>query len=133
MSKFLLDTNIVSILVRQPAGELARRIGRMAPQTVATSIVVAAEMKFGAIRKASKRLMHDVEAVLGSIEIVPLDAPTDLAYARIRTELERAGTPISNNDLWIAAHALALNCTLVTANEREFRRVPGLAVENWTA
>jgi tRNA(fMet)-specific endonuclease VapC len=103
----------------------------MAPQTVVTSIVVVAELKFGAVRKASKRLMHDIEAVLGSIEVLPFDTPADQTYARLRTELERAGTPISGNDMFIAAHALALDCVLVTDNEREFSRVAGLRIENW--
>ena len=72
-----------------------------------------------------------MNALLATLSIEAWEHPADLAYAKIRCALEQAGTPISANDLLIAAHALALDSTLVTANEREFRRVPGLKVENW--
>jgi tRNA(fMet)-specific endonuclease VapC len=72
-----------------------------------------------------------LEAILADIPVLPFDAPTDRAYARTRQALERSGASVSANDLLIAAHALALDCILVTDNEREFSRVPGLRVENW--
>ncbi len=128
---YLLDTNILSDLVRNPAGLIAQRIGSVGEETVCTSLVVTAELRFGALKKGSKRLSAQVDAVLSALDILPLEEPVDERYAGLRLALERAGTPIGGNDMLIAAHALALDLTLVTANEREFSRVPGLAVENW--
>ena len=129
--RYLLDTNILSDLVRNPAGRIAQRIASVGEETVCTSLVVSAEIRFGAFNKGSKRLSSQLEAVLSALDILPLEEPIDERYARLRLALERAGTPIGGNDMLIAAHALALGLTLVTANEREFSRVPGLAVENW--
>lgn len=129
--RFLLDTNVLSHLVRQPQGLVARRIAEVGEAAVCTSIVVAAELRFGAARRQHARLTVQVEAVLAAIEVLPLDAPVDRHYAQLRAALEGAGTPIGPNDLLIAAHALAEGCTLVTDNEGEFRRVPGLPVVNW--
>ena len=131
MIEYLLDTNIVSNFVRQPLGPARLRADRVGFERLATSVIVAGVVRFGYTRRMSARLTRDLEAVLGSLPILPLEAPADWHYASLRAELERRGTPIGGNDMWIAAHALALNCTLVTGNEREFRRVPGLRVENW--
>lgn len=128
---YLLDTNIVSDLVRRPAGRTRDCIAAYGEERVCTSIVVAAELRFGAAKKGSERLTAQLETVLAALEILPFDQPADRRYGEIRHALERAGTPIGGNDLLIAAHALALDLTLVTANETEFRRVPGLVVENW--
>jgi len=128
---YLLDTSIVSELVRLPGGVVAERIRAVGEAAVATSIVVAAELRYGAARRGSDRLTRQVDAVLGAMTILPLEEPADTTYAKVRSELEAAGTPIGGNDLLIAAHALTLNRTVVTANEREFGRVPGLRVENW--
>jgi tRNA(fMet)-specific endonuclease VapC len=130
---YLLDTSILSDLIRRPAGRIRDRIADLGEERICTSIVVACELRFGAAKKASPRLSAQLEAVLGAIEILPLDEPADRRYAEIRLALEQAGTPIGAHDLLIAAHALALDRTLVTANEAEFRRVPGLRVENWLA
>ena len=97
-----------------------------------TSIIVIAEIRFGLRKNPSVKLVAQVELVLDSIVALPWQTPADEHYAEIRTHLEREGKSISGNDLLIAAHALALEATVVTANEREFRRVPGLRVENWT-
>ena len=131
MIEYLLDTNVLAALTRQPKGKIAERIRHLPLSALGVSLVTAAEARFGYVKKASRRLERDVEQVLGALTILPLEPPVDEMYAQIRARLERAGTPIGTNDLWIAAHALALGCTLVTANEREFRRVPGLRVENW--
>jgi tRNA(fMet)-specific endonuclease VapC len=133
MIEFLLDANIVSSLIRQPLGPLRQRAERVGFNRLATSIIVAAEVRFGYVRRDSARLRRDAEAVLALLPILPFEAPADQRYAELRAELERRGTPIGGNDMLIAAHALALDCILVTANEREFRRVPGLKVENWAA
>jgi len=128
---YLLDTNIVSDLLRNPKGRIRARISEVGEAEVFTSIIVVAEARYGIAKKGSARLQAQLEAVLGSLETLPFDAPADYAYAKLRVEIESAGTPIGANDMMIAAHAIALGYTLVTANEREFVRVPGLAVENW--
>ncbi len=128
---FLLDTNIVSDLVRRPQGAAAARITAAGEESVCTSIVVAAELRFGAAKSGSKTLADRVDFILSALEILPLEAPVDRHYGEIRYYLERQGTPIGPNDLLIAAHALAANLTVVTANTTEFSRVPGLKAENW--
>lgn len=131
--RYLLDTNIVSDLVRRPGGAVAQRIARVGEHGVCTSIVVAAELRYGAARSGSPRLSDRVEQVLSALEVLPLEAPADRHYAVIRDHLARQGTPIGPNDLLIAAQALALDLVVVTANEGEFTRVPGLRAENWLA
>ena len=128
---WLLDTNILSDLVRNPAGRVAEQIRRHGETNVRTSIVVAAELRFGAAKKSSQRLTTQLEAILAVIEVVPLAPPADQVYGRLRAALEAAGTPIGGNDMLIAAHAMAIDCILVTDNEREFSRVEGLTTENW--
>ena len=129
--RYLLDTNILSDLVRNPQGEVAQHIRKVGEGKVCTSIIVAAELRYGAEKKGSPRLSSQLQAVLAAIEILPLEPPADGIYGSVRTRLERAGRPIGSNDLLIAAHALALGYTLVTDNEREFARVAGLPQENW--
>jgi len=129
--RYLLDTNIVSDLVRNPRGLIAQRIEVVGEGSVCTSLVVSAELCFGARKKGSRRLSSQLEAVLSALDILQLEEPVDACYAGLRLALERAGTPIGGNDMLIAAHALTFGLTLITANEREFSRVPGLSVENW--
>lgn len=128
---YLLDANILSELIRVPRGRVAEKVGEVGEAAIRTSIIVAAELRFGVHKRGSARLAENVEAVLGSLDIVPLASPVDYIYGEIRAHLERVGTPIGANDLLIAAHALALGDTLVTGNEREFARVPGINLENW--
>lgn len=129
--RYLLDTNIVSDIVRNPQGAVAARIAEMGEQQVCTSIVVASELRFGAEKSGSTRLKRQLEAVLGALDVLPLETPVDRHYAEIRSTLEKSGQPIGPNDLLIASHARALGLTIITANVAEFARVPGLAVENW--
>ena len=131
MTRFLLDTNILSDLVRNPQGPVADRIADVGEAVVCTSIIVAAELRFGAAKKGSQRLTSQLESILSAIDIQPFEVPADAAYARIRAELEAAGAPIGGNDMLIAAQALAADYIVVTDNEREFRRISGLRVENW--
>ena len=131
MLRYLLDTNAVSQLVRQPDGQVARRVAALEPGSFAISVVVAAELRYGAERRGSSRLTRQLEAVFSAIDVLPLEEPVDRHYGAIRSELERVGQPIGSNDLLIAAHAKALGVTLVTNNLGEFRRVPGLVVEDW--
>ena len=123
--RYLLDTNIVSNLVRNPQGRVADRLKAVGEQNICTSIIVAAELRYGTTKKASTRLTAQIEAVLGVIDTLPFDSPADEIYGSIRTQLELAGTPIGGNDLLIAAQALALDHTLVTDNDTEFSRVDG--------
>ena len=129
--RYLLDTNVVSQLVRHPGGKVARRIAALEPGSVAVSVIVAAELRYGAYRRGSTRLMEQLEVLLSVIDVLPLEVPADQHYGEIRSNLERSGKPIGRNDLLIAAHARALGVTLVTNNVGEFRRVPDLAVEDW--
>jgi tRNA(fMet)-specific endonuclease VapC len=129
--RYLLDTNILSAMLRSPDGDLIERIRGLDNAVVFTSIIVAAELRFGAVRKASTNLTSRILGLLESMLVEPLKAPAEETYATIRAHLERAGTPIGNNDIWIAAHALATDSILVTDNVREFSRVPGLKIENW--
>jgi tRNA(fMet)-specific endonuclease VapC len=129
--RYLLDTNIVSNLVRDPHGRVADRIKAIGEPNICTSIIVAAELRCGTTKQASPRLSAQVEAVLGAIDTLPLDSPADEIYGAIRTQLELAGTPIGGNDLLIAAQAIAFDHTLVTDNDKEFERIDGLRVANW--
>jgi tRNA(fMet)-specific endonuclease VapC len=128
----MLDTNIVSEIIRNPAGRAAQRV-RDAAEQVCISVIVAAELRYGCVRQGSRQLTHRVEAFLAEVPVLAFDVPADGAYGEIRAELEAAGRPIGGNDLLIAAHASALAATVVTANVGEFRRVRGLKVENWLA
>lgn len=129
--RYLLDTNIVSATIKQPQGSVARRILAMDETDYCTSIIVACESRYGALKKGSPSLSAKVEGLLENIDILPLDTGADHYYAALRVALERIGQPIGHNDLFIAAHAISLGLTLVTDNVREFSRVPGLALENW--
>ncbi|HEB55079.1 MAG TPA: type II toxin-antitoxin system VapC family toxin [Gammaproteobacteria bacterium] len=128
---YLLDTNILSDLVRNPQGEVAAQITKAGEDSICTSIVVAAELRYGATKSNSAKLAERIDMILSALEILPLETPADQQYAEIRHHLTRQGTPIGPNDLLIAAHALSNNLTVVTANVGEFSRVPGLKVENW--
>jgi tRNA(fMet)-specific endonuclease VapC len=129
--RYLLDTNIISDLVRNPQGRVAQRIRKIGEDKVCTSIIVAAELRYGAAKKGSRQLSAQLEAVLGALEILPFEVPADQEYGLIRTQLEKAGRPIGGNDLLIASQALALGYTVVTNNENEFSRVENLRHENW--
>ncbi len=129
--RYLLDTNIVSDLVRNPQGLAAQRVAIVGDLNVCTSIVVAAELRYGAIKKDAPRLTEQLEAVLGVMEVLPLTLPMDREYGRLRARLERDGQPIGGNDLLIAAQSVVLGLTLVTDNQREFSRIAELPCENW--
>lgn len=128
---YLLDTNTLSDLMRRPGGVVAQRIADVGAGNVATSVIVIAEIRFGIAKKAASRLAAQLDTVLTRLSVLDFSAPADEAYARVRASLEQRGMPIGAMDMLIAAHALALGDTLVTANEREFSRIEGLKVENW--
>jgi len=129
--RYLLDTNIIADLVRNPQGRVAARIRTVGEAEICTSIIVAAELRYGAAKKGSPRLTAQIQAILGALEVLPFEAPADAAHGKLRARLERASQPIGANDLLIAAHALTLGHTVVTANDREFARVDDLRRENW--
>ena len=133
MTRYMLDTNIISDLIRNPQGKAAKRVAKVGEDNICTSIIVAAELRYGCAKSGSARLLKAVEDLLGEIEVLPLAIPADTEYGGIRAELEAAGKPIGGNDLLIAAHAYATDATIVTANTDEFRRIRGLKVENWLA
>ena len=124
----MLDTNIISDLLRNPAGPAAQR-ARQEAANVCVSIIVAAELRYGCAKKESPQLARRIEQFLSAVAVLPFDAPADQAYGTIRAGLEAAGQPVGSNDLLIAAQALG--AVVVTANTGEFSRIPGLTVENW--
>ena len=129
--RYLLDTNMVSDLVRHPQGQVTQAIREVGESQVCTSIIVAAELRYGAAKRGSPPLTAQLDAILGVLEILPFAAPADAVYGRLRAGLERDGRPIGGNDLLIAAQAITLGYTIVTDNEREFTPIKGLACENW--
>jgi tRNA(fMet)-specific endonuclease VapC len=129
--RYLLDTNVVSDLVRHPQGRIAEHIREIGEAQICTSIIGAAELRYGVMKRKSPRLAMQLEAILGALDVLPFEAPADTAYALIRTRLEQIGRPIGANDLLIAAQAVALGYTVVTDNEAEFARIDGLVRENW--
>ena len=127
----MLDANIISALMHAPVGRVAQHIARAGEGNVFTSVVVAAELQYGGLKRPSVRLDAALATVFEELEVKPLEATAIAHYARLRTDLERTGSPIGANDMLIAAHALALDATLVTDNEREFGRIEALRLENW--
>jgi len=130
-ARYLLDTNMVSDLIRNPGGRVAARIGRLGETQVCINLIVAGEIRFGVAKRNSPRLTVQAEKILSVLPMAPFESPLDCHYADIRNALETAGTPIGPNGLWIAAHARALRAILVTDTAGEFARVPALRVENW--
>lgn len=134
--RYLLDTNIISHMMVNADGIVARRAERRmtspdAPE-LCTSIIVQCELAFGLKKRPSVRLQAALNAQLEGLIVLPLDQKVVTHYANLRSQLEALGTPIGPNDTLIAAHALALDATLVST-DAEFLRVPGLKVENWLA
>lgn len=129
--RYMLDTNIVSDLIRNPGGSARQRIAEEGVMAMSVSAVVAAELRFGYRKRGSDRLADLVENLLGRITILPYEDSATWHYARVRDSLERIGKPVGPNDLLIAAHALSLDLTLVTDNVSEFSRIDELKLENW--
>ena len=133
MTRYMPDKNFISELIRNPQGRAAKRIAKVGEDNICTSIIVAAELRYGCAKSGSKRLLKAVQDLLSEIDVLPFDVPADADYGGIRSELEAAGKPIGSNDLLIAAHAYATGATVVTANTDELKRIRGLNVENWLA
>ena len=129
----LLDTNICIYVARQRPPSIGAHFAQSAPGSLGISLITWGELCFGARKsRDSASALAALNRFVSRVPVLPLGPEVGEQYGDIRAHLERAGTPIGNNDLWIAAHARALNVKLVTNNSREFERVPGLSVEIWT-
>ncbi len=128
---YLLDTNIVSDLVRNPFGMTRQHVDHVGSGNVFTSVIVAAELHFGIAKKASQKLRRRVLDAFEFVPVWPMPIVVAEHYGSLRADLELRGLPIGANDMWIAAHALAEDAVLVSNNIREFSRINGLKVENW--
>lgn len=133
---YLLDTNIVSHMMRETRGLASQRFSALVAADnsikVATSVVVQCELEVGLTRRPNQRLQSAYERIVTMLDVLPLTVEISEHYARLRTQLESKGMPIGPNDALIAAQALSANATLVSA-DAEFLRVPGLKLENWLA
>lgn len=129
--KYLLDTNICIYLINERPKRVRERFRRLAANEVGVSSVSVAELAFGVSKSGSIRNRAALQAFLVPLEVASFDLAAALIYGDVRADLERRGQPIGPLDLQIAAHALSLNAILVTNNEREFRKIAGLTMENW--
>jgi len=130
--QFMVDTNICIYIAKNRPPEVRTRFERMKPGQIVMSTITLGELQFGASKSNQRaKALAEIEKLLQDVPVEDLGMGAAEAYGEIRATLQRQGSLISSNDLWIASHALALGVTLATNNEREFRRVPGLNVENW--
>lgn len=131
---FLLDTNVCIDFLNGRFKEVTRRIREASPDNLCLSSVVIAELRYGADKNRKKESNHrKLDILTEEIGCADFDQEAANTFGRVRTDLERKGTPIGPYDMMIAAHALSLDLVLVTDNVREFNRVEGLRVENWRA
>lgn len=129
----LLDTNICVAVIRLRSNRVLARLQKMTPGSLGVSVITVSELEFGAAKSQNpQRNRLALEQFLLPLEILEYDSAAAIHYGNVRAQLENAGTPIGPLDTLIAAHARSLNAALVTNNLSEFRRVPGLLVEDWT-
>ena len=132
-TQFLLDTNICIYIAKQKPVKVLERFKQMTVGEVGLSVITYGELVYGVNKSQHvNKNQRVLDQLIELIPIVELSPDTGKAYGEIRACLQKAGKPIGNNDLWIAAHALSLDLTLVTNNEKEFSRIRGLNIENWT-
>jgi tRNA(fMet)-specific endonuclease VapC len=132
--RYLLDTNICIYIRQKRPEEVLRRFRKLRSGEAGLSVITYGELLYGARKSLQRTLaLERLRELVHFLPALPLPATAAEAYGTIRSELEAKGELIGNNDLWIAAHALAAGLTLVTNNEKEFRRVGGLKVQNWVA
>lgn len=130
--RFMLDTNVCIDVIRTRPRKVLQKLRRMRPDDVCVSAITLSELEYGVSKSMSPdRNRLALAEFMTPVQVAPYDDMAAAEYGGVRAELERAGTPIGALDMLIAAHALALELTLVTNNEREFRRVPGLRLANW--
>jgi tRNA(fMet)-specific endonuclease VapC len=130
--RYMLDTNICIYIAKHQPPQIKERFERLQPGQLIMSVITYGELHYGANKSAQRsRALSQLEELIREIPVEDLAPSAASTYGEIRAGLEKHGRLIGNNDLWIGAHALSLNVTLATNNEREFRRIPGLSVENW--
>lgn len=130
--RYLLDTNICVYIAKQNPPAVRERFARYSAGELAMSVITFGELRFGAEKSSAReKAITTLDQLQSAIQVVPLPESAGEHYGRIRANLQKTGQPIGNNDLWIAAHALAEDWVLVTNNEREFARIDGLKIENW--
>jgi tRNA(fMet)-specific endonuclease VapC len=132
-ARYMLDTNICIYIAKHRPPELRSRFERLKPGQLVMSAITYGELSYG-VSKSNQpaQALTQLEELIQDVPVEELDSRAAETYGGIRAILEKQGRLIGNNDLWISAHALALNLTLATNNEREFKRIPGLSLENWT-
>lgn len=131
-SRFMLDTNICIYIRRMRPAPVLERFRSLARGEAVISVVTYGELRYGAEKSVTReRALKVLDELVALVPVQPLSPAAGVAYGAIRLALERQGRIIGGNDLWIAAQAYAADLTLVTNNEGEFRRVPGLRIENW--
>jgi len=131
-TRYLLDTNICIYIQRQKPGEVLARFQKLKPGDAAISVITWGELLYGAEKSQQrKKALQLLEEFKTFVPVLPMPENAGKTYGAIRAYLESKGKPIGNNDLWIAAYAKTAALTVVTNNEREFQRVPGLKVQNW--
>jgi len=130
--RYLLDTNICIYITKYNPPAVRERFDRHMNEELAMSVITLGELRHGAEKSHSpKKASAAIEQLINSIRVMPINDAVAQQYGKIRAKLEQSGQTIGNNDLWIAAHAKAEGWILVTNNEREFKRVAGLKIENW--
>jgi tRNA(fMet)-specific endonuclease VapC len=129
--RYLLDTNIISDLMRNPGGMVARKIAEVGQKNIFTSVLAIGEVRYGIERRKSEKHAVALKAIMPFMNPEPFKAPADRLYATIRLTIEAMGLPVGQLDMLLGAQALASDAIFVTANEKHFRHMPGLKVENW--
>lgn len=130
MTRYLLDTNVISQLVRNPGGPVDIAMRRNIDAEIGTSLIVKGEILYGLKRNANVRGKERLDYFLQAVAVWSMDATVAEIYGDVRAEMEKQGTLMGPNDMWIAAHSLALDAVLVT-DDRIFSAVPELKIENW--
>ena len=131
--RYMLDTNICIYIAKHQPPEVKARFERLKPGQMVMSAITYGELHYGACKSSQRaKALTQLEELVQDIPVDGLESTAARAYGEIRATLEEKGRLIGNNDLWIGAHAMALDVTLATNNEREFKRIAGLSVENWT-
>ena len=131
--EYLLDTNICIYIIKRKPSEVFEKFKILTLGDVGISSITLAELQYGIAKSSnSEKNREALEKFLTPIEIMDYDYEASIEYGKIRTELEKKGTPIGPLDMLIASHAKSLDVILVTNNVREFDRIAGLKIENWT-
>jgi tRNA(fMet)-specific endonuclease VapC len=132
-ARFLLDTNICIYIRQKRPAEVLARFEKLKAGEAVLSVITYGELRYGTANSQHRQLATDrLNDLLTFLPVLPLPENAAREYGEIRALLESKGETIGGNDLWIAAHAKALSLILVTNNEREFKRIPGLKIQNWS-